>query len=88
VLDLGNILPAIAFAIGLAFGLSFDTAGRGRDVVVEERVEERDADEPLTADRGPYAAPPTVPVGPTDDGVHDGAGVPAGTTTREDRTDL
>ena len=25
--DLGNILPAIAFGIGLTFGLSFDTAG-------------------------------------------------------------
>ena len=88
VLDLGNILPAIAFAIGLVFGLSFDTAGRERDVVVGERVEGRDADEPLTADRGPYAAPPTVPVGTADDGVHDDAGVPAGTTTREGRTDL
>lgn len=88
VLDLGNILPAIAFAIGLVFGLSFDTAGRQRDVVAGERGEERDADEPLTADRGPYAPPPTVPVGTTDDGVHDGAGVPAGTTTREGRTDL
>lgn len=87
VLDLGNILPAIAFAIGLVFGLSFDTAGRERDVVAGERVEERDADEPLTADRGPYAPPPTVPVG-TDDAAHDGVGVPAGTTTREGRTDL
>ena len=33
VADVGNILPAIAFGIGLVFGLSFDTAGpkpRGR----------------------------------------------------------
>ena len=93
VLDLGNILPAVAFAIGLVFGLSFDTAGPEREVVVDERVEERavverDADEPLTADRGPYATPPTVPVGTTDDGVHDGVVAPAGTTTREGRTDL
>jgi hypothetical protein len=93
VLDLGNILPAIAFAIGLVFGLSFDTAGRERDVVVDERVEERavverDADEPLSADRGPYSPPPTVPVGTADDGVRDDAGVRAGTTTREGRTDL
>ena len=28
VADLGNVLPAIAFGIGLVFGLSFDTAGR------------------------------------------------------------
>ncbi len=84
VLDLGNILPAIAFAIGLVFGLSFDTAGPEREVVVGDRVDERDADQPLTADRAPYAPPPTVPVGATDDGV----GVPAGATTREGRTDL
>ena len=76
VADLGNILPAIAFGIGLVFGLSFDTAGPSREVVVDEQVREtpaqsrvtetsdaRAADEPLTADRGPYAEPPTVPVG-------------------------
>lgn len=73
VADLGNILPAVAFGIGLVFGLSFDTAGPGREVVVDEghdtavpvteRADTRAADEPLTADRGPYAAPPTVPVG-------------------------
>jgi len=76
VADLGNILPVIAFGIGLVFGLSFDTAGPSREVVVDEQVREtptpvpvtetsdaRAADEPLTADRGPYAEPPTVPVG-------------------------
>jgi hypothetical protein len=80
VADLGNILPAIAFGIGLVFGLSFDTSGRQQEVVehdvrrdAEEPVpvaarttEPRDtgaADEPLTAERGTYAAPPTVPVG-------------------------
>ncbi len=76
VADLGNILPAIAFGIGLVFGLSFDTAGPSREVVVDEQVREtpvpvtetetsdvRAADEALTADRGPYAEPPTVPVG-------------------------
>ena len=77
VADLGNILPAIAFGIGLVFGLSFDTAGRPQEVVerdvrrdaavpVAPRTEPRDtraADEPLTAERGAYAAPPTVPVG-------------------------
>lgn len=91
VLDLGNILPAIAFGIGLVFGLSFDTAGPEREVVAEERVAERevvahDADAPLTADRGPYAPPPTVPVGEASDA--DADGVAAGTTTRERRTDL
>jgi len=49
--DLGNILPAIAFGIGLTFGLSFDTAGpRRREVVKEEHVAS-DTDAPLTADR-------------------------------------
>jgi hypothetical protein len=74
VADLGNILPAIAFGIGLVFGLSFDTAGPSREVVVDEQARERAvpvaetsdaraADEPLTADRGPYADPPIVPIG-------------------------
>jgi hypothetical protein len=69
VLDLGNILPAIAFGIGLVFGYVFDTAGPRTDVVErehvrhDERVVERDADEPLTADRGPYGAAPTTPIG-------------------------
>ena len=59
--DLGTILPALAFGIGLVFGLSFDTAGprRERDRIVDSRAE----DDPLTADRGPYADPPTVPIG-------------------------
>lgn len=92
VLDLGNILPAIAFGIGLVFGLSFDTAGPEREVVAAERVEERevvahDADAPLTADRGPHA-PPTVPVGEASDDHHADDEVAAGTTTRERRTDL
>lgn len=70
VADLGNILPAIAFGIGLVFGYAFDTAGRPTEVVEREhhvvdgdRAVVRDADEPLTAERGPYADPPTVPVG-------------------------
>jgi hypothetical protein len=69
VADLGNILPAIAFGIGLTFGFSFDTAGPRRETPVAEREDEdvrtrpvSDADEPLTADR-PYAEPPTVAVG-------------------------
>jgi hypothetical protein len=55
VADLGNILPAIAFGLGLTFGLSFDTAGPRRAVAARDEVVERDvrtdADEPLTADR-------------------------------------
>lgn len=57
--DLGELLAAIAFGIGLTFGLMFDTTGR-HDVVVED-VHEREtlhpihdapaADEPLTAER-------------------------------------
>jgi len=53
VADVGNVLPAVAFGIGLTFGLSFDTAGPRREVVAEELVREepvRDADAPLTAD--------------------------------------
>ena len=61
VADVGNVLPAIAFGIGLTFGFSFDTAGPRREVVAEEQVV-RDADAPLTADRD---TPPPVPVGDT-----------------------
>jgi hypothetical protein len=95
VADLGNILAAIAFGIGLVFGLSFDTAGPSREVVADEQVREtpvpvtetsdtRAADEPLTADRGPYADPPTVPIGPlhTDDDREQTV-----TTTGERRTE-
>ena len=46
------------------FGLSFDTAGPKREVVEHDvPVAHEPADEPLTADRGPYAEPPTVTVG-------------------------
>ena len=61
VADVGNVLPAIAFGIGLTFGFSFDTAGPRREVVAEEQVV-RDADAPLTADRD---TPPPVAVGDT-----------------------
>ena len=64
VADLGNILPAIAFGIGLTFGFSFDTAGRA--TVVEEdvgRAHVRDADAPLTAEQQhAYAGPRDVDV--------------------------
>jgi len=78
VADLGNILPAIAFGIGLVFGLSFDTAGPAQREVVEHDVrrdvtgpaastssnvrDTRAADEPLTADRGVHSEPAIVPV--------------------------
>ena len=39
VADLGNILPAIAFGIGLVFGLSFDTeASQGRRARARNRT--------------------------------------------------
>ena len=63
VADLGNVLPAVAFGIGLTFGFSFDTAGPRRAVVAEEHVRDehvRDADAPLTADRGTYPTPVTT----------------------------
>ena len=72
--DLGNILPAIAFGIGLAFGLSFDTSGPRRTVVerregvVEEDLR-RDADAPLTADRRRYPEHADDRVVTTDDRV-------------------
>ena len=90
VADLGNVLPAIAFGLGLTFGFSFDTAGPRRELVDEEHVHHervRDADAPLTADRGPYAAP--TPAGrraprPDRDGYVE---QPAVTTTRERQED-
>jgi hypothetical protein len=96
VADLGNILPAIAFGLGLTFGLSFDTSGPRRDVVVDEetRVHEhrplehrevRDADEPLTADRT-YPEPRAVPAGTTPvdtDGDGTTRDEPHVTTTRD-----
>lgn len=97
VADLGNILPAIAFGIGLVFGLSFDTAGPAREVVEDDIRREtavpvtatttdgrdtRAADEPLTADRGAYVEPPTVPVGELSDHEDER---PVTTTTTGDR---
>ena len=99
--DLGNILPAIAFGIGLTFGFVFDTAGQPTEVVERDReqhvhdhgqhdhdhgdVRVRDADEPLTADRGAYAPPPTVPVEPLSEHDEDDHPVTTGPTTREER---
>ena len=75
VADLGNILPAVAFGIGLIFGLSFDTAGRERETrtqpaavaappVPSDRTQgaTRAADSPLSADAdaGPDRAPTRI----------------------------
>jgi hypothetical protein len=70
--DLSSVLPAIAFGLGLLFGLTFDTTGpRVREVdVVDEDAEVRRpgyvapapadasaADEPVTAERGTVDTP-------------------------------
>jgi hypothetical protein len=63
--DLTRVLPAIAFALGLLFGLSFDTTGPGVRELTPEEYEERRRrgyvgpvpvdtrveDEPVTAER-------------------------------------
>jgi hypothetical protein len=86
--DLGNILPAIAFGIGLVFGLAFDTAGPRPEVVERERVrpapaaevrDTRAADEPLTAEREALPEPHTVPVSALNEEEKP-------VTTRSDRT--
>ena len=59
--DLGSMLPALAFGLGLVFGLSFDTAGPRRP---EPAAEPTTADEPLTAERA--FEPDPVPVGATE----------------------
>jgi hypothetical protein len=88
VADLGNILPALAFGLGLTFGFSFDTAGP-REVVVEEHEDVRhrpltDADEPLTAERA-HGEPETVTVGPAVDDGRPEEPVTPSRTEREDR---
>ena len=63
VADLVHVLPAIAFGIGLVFGFTFDTTGPRREPVAvptqaqadDVKRVERDADEPLAAERRPYA---------------------------------
>ncbi len=52
--DVGETLAAVAFLIGLTFGLTFDTAGPRREVAVDDV-------------REPDAAPTTTPVATTDD---------------------
>lgn len=88
--DLGNILPAIAFGVGLTFGLSFDTAGPRRAVVEEEHVHRahvRDADARLTADRDPDPMPASTGAVRRDTDGDGDVERPAETTTRERRED-
>jgi hypothetical protein len=65
VTDLTRYIPVLAFGTGLAFGFSFDTSGPrvARETVVEEApverpvpVEDRAADEPVTAEREAVAS--------------------------------
>ena len=85
VADVGNILPAVAFGIGLTFGFSFDTAGPRREVVRDEHIV-RDADSPLTADRSRQTPP--VAVGDTRrDADADGYVDRTAVTTAERRED-
>jgi hypothetical protein len=99
VADLGNILPAIAFGIGLVFGLSFDTEGPSREVVDHERETVRHTPAPVTTatagGRDTRAA--DEPLMADRDVHHDAPTVPVGgltdeteeeqtvTTTRSDR---
>jgi hypothetical protein len=84
--DLTTVVGAIAFGIGLVFGLVFDTTGpRSREEVVEH---DRYADEPTTAERERAAAADTRDVDrdrqPVAVGARDDTHVEDG--TREERT--
>ena len=47
--DLGELLAAVAFGVGLVFGLTFDTAGPRREVAVADRTAEHRTVEPRQA---------------------------------------
>ena len=67
--DLGELLAVVAFGVGLTFGLTFDTSGPRHEPVTRRRLDEehrtapvpvestrdRDADEPLSAERSAAA---------------------------------
>jgi hypothetical protein len=59
--DLGELLAALAFLVGLTFGFTFDTTGPrvraypGQPIEREDTVDERASDEPLTAERDEVA---------------------------------
>ncbi len=64
--DLGEVLGALAFGIGLILGLTFDTAGPRRQTVAATPPVERDVPEPVAV---PVAAdpPPVVePIAPAE----------------------
>ena len=49
--SLGELLAAIAFGVGLVFGLTFDTSGPRREVEVEEHAVERTRPAPVPVAR-------------------------------------
>ncbi len=49
--DLGELLAALAFGIGLTFGLTFDTTGPEREVVTDEVHEREVHDRPVAVTR-------------------------------------
>jgi len=69
--DLGELLAAVAFGVGLTFGLTFDTSGPRRAVEVHETAVERplparDAPEPQAAVRAADEPPETGSVSAPD----------------------
>jgi hypothetical protein len=98
--DLAGVLPAIAFAIGLVFGLTFDTTGPGVVVERDEAMERerrrhigpvpvgrrhRAADEPLTAERQEVATTPTTTTPTEREGELVGTRSDGGSATTEPR---
>jgi hypothetical protein len=49
--NLASMLPALALGLGLVFGFSFDTTGPRRRAEPVETIDQRAADEPLSAAR-------------------------------------
>jgi hypothetical protein len=81
VADMTPLVGAIAFGLGLVFGLVFDTTGPRRDVVDRDRYvdEDRDLDRDRYAERRRYAE--DEPVAAERAGTHDGS------DRRHDETD-
>jgi hypothetical protein len=71
--DMGEVLGALALALGVVFGFCFDTVPVVREVV-EPAAVARDADAPLAAERQtvveePVAEPVAAPAATVDDGA-------------------
>jgi len=64
--DLGSMLPALAFGLGLVFGFAFDTTGPRLREVPAQTIDRRAADEPLAAERNVEPEPVPVAVGEPD----------------------